>query len=200
MPTATANDDIPPGWSANPSRWTKRLPLVALAAIGCGIALYLALYQWHVFAQVWEPFFGNGAERVLHSSLSRLLPIPDAALGVIGYLLDVAGGLIGGRRRWQTMPWIVLAFGLTGCGLGLVSMLLVIFQPVLFDGWCTLCLASAAISINLVGPALDEVLATLQYLQWEHARGHSLWHVFWGLDDPYPAGIRAGTTSAVRER
>jgi hypothetical protein len=171
-----------------------------LAAVGCGIALYLALYQWHVFAHVWEPFFGNGSVAVLHSALSRMLPIPDAALGVVGYLLDVAGGLIGGRRRWQTMPWVVLAFGLTVCTLGLVSVLLVIFQPVLFGAWCTTCLTSAGISVNLVGPALDEVLATLQHLKHEHARGRSLWCVFWGLDDRPSADARTPAAAAVRGR
>ena len=42
----------------------------------------LALYQLGYFSEVWEPFFGNGSAEVLHSALSRVLPIPDAALGV----------------------------------------------------------------------------------------------------------------------
>jgi len=45
---------------------------------------------------------------------------------------------------------------------------------VVLDTWCTLCLASAAISISLVGPATDEVLASLQYLRWAHDEGESL--------------------------
>lgn len=108
------------------------------------------------------------------------MPIPDAALGAFGYLLDAVTGVIGGRQRWRTMPWIVVIFGLAVGPLGLVSVMLVIFQPVLFDAWCTLCLASAVISLVMIGPAMDEFLASLQYLKRQHAHGRSLWHAFWG--------------------
>jgi uncharacterized membrane protein len=69
--------------------------------------MYLALYQWEVLARVWEPFFGEGSRVILTSSVSHLLPVPDAALGAFGYLLDAVAGLIGGRQRWRTRPWIV---------------------------------------------------------------------------------------------
>ena len=72
--------DAPPGWSYNPSSWKQRLPLVAVAMCGFGIAFYLALYQWRVIPDVWEPFFGSGSKVILNSFISRLLPIPDAAL------------------------------------------------------------------------------------------------------------------------
>jgi hypothetical protein len=55
------DSDTPPGWAYNPSSWSQRLPIVALAFAGFGIAMYLALYQWGVFARVWEPFFGEGS-------------------------------------------------------------------------------------------------------------------------------------------
>lgn len=156
--------DAPPGWSVNPSSWSQRLPIVALALAGFGIASYLALYQWRAIGAVWEPFFEQGSVTVLNSGVSRLLPIPDAALGALGYLADAVTGVIGGRRRWQTMPWMVIAFGVAVGPLGAVSILLVILQPVLLDAWCTLCLFSAAVSVLMIGPALDEVLASLQYL------------------------------------
>jgi uncharacterized membrane protein len=159
------------------------LPIIALALAGFGIATYLALYQWGVLARVWEPFFGDGSRVILNSSISHLLPVPDAALGAFGYLLDAVTGIIGGRQRWRTMPWMVIIFGLAVGPLGAVSLLLVIFQPVLFDAWCTLCLASAVISILMIGPALDEFLASLQYLKAESSRGRSAWHAFWGLGD-----------------
>jgi hypothetical protein len=171
----------PPGWDYNPSGWSQRLPIVALALAGFGIATYLALYQWGVLGRVWEPFFGDGSRVILNSSVSHLLPVPDAALGAFGYVLDAATGVIGGRRRWRTMPWMVIVFGLAVGPLGAVSVLLVIFQPVLFDAWCTLCLASAVISLLMIGPALDEFLASLQYLKRESCRGRSAWRAFWGL-------------------
>lgn len=173
----------PPGWTYNPSNWPERVPILAVALAGFGIATYLTLYQLDVFPDVWEPFFGGGSRTILHSSISRLLPIPDAALGAIGYLLDAVSGVIGGRGRWRTMPWIVLLFGVAVGPLGLVSLLLVISQPVLFQAWCTLCLTSALVSVCMIGPAMDEILASLQYLKRERARGRALWDAFWGKGD-----------------
>lgn len=180
--TMTTGEHAPPGWSYNPSGWSQRLPIVALALIGFGVALYLALYQWRVFGSVWEPFFGDGSRRVLNSSVSRILPIPDAALGALGYLADAVTGLIGGRERWRKTPWIVIVFGLAIGPLGAASILLVILQPVMFNAWCTLCLASAVISVLMIGPAMDELLASLQYLRREKSRGGSVWRAFWGKE------------------
>ena len=180
---STVEPNSPPGWAYNPSDWSQRLPIIALALAEFGIATYLALYQWGVLARVWEPFFGDGSRVILNSSISHLLPVPDAALGAFGYLLDAVTGVIGGRQRWRTMPWMVIIFGLAVGPLGAVSLLLVIFQPVLFDAWCTLCLASAVVSLLMIGPALDEFLASLQYLKAESSRGRSAWRAFWGLGD-----------------
>lgn len=174
--------NAPPDWSYNPSAWNQRLPLVAVAMVGFGIALYLALYQWRVIPDVWEPFFGNGSKIILNSSVSRILPIPDAAMGALGYLADAVSGVVGGRRRWRTMPWIVILFGLLVGPLGLVSIILVILQPTYFNAWCSLCLASAAISLAMIYPAMDEVVASYQFLKREKQAGKSLWRAFWGLD------------------
>jgi hypothetical protein len=76
---------------------------------------------------------------------------------------------------------MVIIFGLAVGPLGMVSVTLVILQPVLFDSWCTLCLASAAISVLMIGPAMDELLASLQHLKREAGHGRSVWKVFWGL-------------------
>lgn len=174
--------DAPPGWDYNPSSWPQRLPIVGLALAGFGVALYLALYQWKVLSGVWEPFFGDGSRVILNSGVSRLLPIPDAALGALGYLADAVTGVIGGRDRWRRMPWIVIVFGLAVGPLGAVSILLVILQPVLFDSWCTLCLVSAVISVLMIGPAMDEFLASLQHVKRERDRGRSTWRTFWGTE------------------
>jgi uncharacterized membrane protein len=172
---------MPPGWDYNPSSWKQRLPIVGLALIGFAVAAYLALYQWGFFATVWEPFFGVGSVTILNSRISEILPVPDAALGAFGYFLDASTGLVGGRARWRTMPWIVILFGLAVGPLGIVSVMLVIFQPVLFDAWCTLCLMSALVSVLMIGPASDEILASLQYLKREHHGGRSVGRAFWGI-------------------
>ncbi len=173
----------PPGWDSNPSAWPGRLLTIGLAACGFGIAMYLALFQWSLYPHVWEPFFGDGSRRVLHSSIARLLPVPDAFLGALAYVTDVVTGAIGGSARWRTMPWIVLVYGCAIAAFGLISTLLVIFQPVLFGAWCTLCLASATISVVLVNRAAEEFLAALQQVRREHARGLSYPHALRGTNE-----------------
>lgn len=170
----------PPGWSSNPSHMSERVPIVVLAFIGFCIASYLTLYQIDVLPNVWEPFFGDGSERVLNSHISELLPVPDAALGALGYLADAVTGIVGGRRRWKRMPWIVVLFGLAVGPLGMASEILVMSQPILVGAWCTLCLISAVISLLMIGPAVDEMLASLQYLKRVRREGHDLWTAFWG--------------------
>ena len=174
-----ADRAIPPGWESNPSEWAQRLPIVGLALVGTAIAGYLAAFQLELIDGVWEPFFGDDSRIILTSGVSRVLPIPDAALGAMGYVADAVAGIVGGPRRWRTMPWIVVLFGLAVGPLGAVSILLVILQPVMFDAWCTLCLGTAVISLAMIGPAFDEVLASLQHLRRVHDRGGSLWRAFW---------------------
>lgn len=177
--------DAPPGWSINPSLWSQRLPIVALALVGGVAATWLALYQQGFVDTVWEPFFGDGTRRiVIESEFSQLFeswPIRDAAIGAIGYLVDAVTGVIGGTKRWKTMPWIVIVFGIFVGPFGAVSVMLTIFQPVLYNAFCTLCLVSGVISLAMIGPAVDEVLASLQHLKRERGANRSVWKAFWGM-------------------
>ncbi|MGD9689876.1 MAG: vitamin K epoxide reductase family protein [Phycisphaerales bacterium] len=186
MPLPRTQDErIPPGWDYNPASWPQRVPIIVLATVGFGIASYLALYQYRVVGTVWEPLFGEGSRTVLNSKLSRVLPVSDAALGAAGYLADAVTGLIGGVRRWRTLPWLVILFGVFVGPLGAVSIGLVIAQPVLYDSWCTLCLVTAVISVLMIGPAMDEVLASLQHIRRAPVQRNdgSAWRAFWGLKD-----------------
>lgn len=175
--------DVPPGWDYDPSAWSQRIPIVIAALAGAAIASYLGAFQLGLIDDVWEPFFGNGSRTILTSGVSHVLPIPDALLGAFGYVVDALGGIIGGRGRWRTMPWIVVLFGIAVGPLGAVSVLLVILQPVLFDAFCTLCLASAVISVVMIGPAMDEVLASCQHLARLPA-DVPFWRAFWGRVTP----------------
>ncbi|OQW32320.1 MAG: hypothetical protein A4E19_20040 [Nitrospira sp. SG-bin1] len=179
MAPRSDSTDAPFGWSYNPSTWSERLWIVGVACLGFAVSGYLALYQLGWVEQVWEPLFGAGSETVLNSFLSHLLPVPDAALGAFAYALDAVTGVIGGQARWRTMPWMVVLFGLAVGPLGLVSVLLVISQPVLLHAWCTLCLFSAFISLIMIGPAMDEILASLQFLRRAHEQNRSVWKTFW---------------------
>lgn len=179
--------NVPPGWSTNPSSWSQRLPIVVLAAVGTVVAGHLAFFQEGIIDRVWEPFFGNGSRKILlESGFSRFFarfPIGDAGLGALGYLADAATGLIGGTKRWKTMPWIVIIFGIFVVPFGMLSIMLTVFQPVLYDQFCTLCLTSAVISLAMIGPAVDEVLASLQFMRRARIDGRSAWRVFWGLEN-----------------
>ena len=53
----------------------------------------------------------------------------------------------------------------------------------IYGHWCTLCLASAAISVAMIGPAMDEALASCQFLRRAYdTPGVSFWKAFWGRD------------------
>ena len=180
-----------PPFDRNPSAWSQRLPIVALALVGCLISTYLALYQWKAIGSVWDPLFGEGSQRVLDSDASermrRWIRIPDGALGAIGYLSEAIFGLAGSTRRWQYRPWLVLLFGLDVIPLGVISVVLVIVQGVIVNAWCTLCLITAVISIVLVFLAYDEVWASILFLRrtWKRTRNMAVfWKVFWGGADP----------------
>ncbi len=179
MPS-TSNPDVPIAWSYNPSSWAQRIPLIIVATVGFLIAMYLGLFQLGVIHSVWDPLFKGGSEKVLTSDIAKSIPIPDAVLGALGYLLDIVTAIIGGTRRWKKMPWIVIVFGIAVGPLGFVSILLVILQPIIVHAWCFLCLMTAFISLILISPAMDELLASLQYLHRVKHQKKSVWKAFWG--------------------
>ena len=136
--------DIPPGWDYSPSSWMQRIPIIFLAFIGFYISRYLAAYQLGHIGNAWDPFFGNGTETIITSEISKAWPIPDAGLGAVTYALEILTGIIGGRDRWRTMPWLVILFGVMIVPLGAVSIFFIIIQPILIGTWCTLCLCGGS--------------------------------------------------------
>jgi nucleoside-diphosphate-sugar epimerase/uncharacterized membrane protein len=169
----------PPGWSYNPSGWVQRLGIVFLAMVGFFLSRYMAAFQLGHIVYPWDPFFGESTSRVLTSDISKAFPVSDAGLGALSYLLDALAGLIGGRRRWRTMPWMVVLFGVFIIPPGVTSIVLVILQPVSIGAWCTLCLVASVVMLLMVSPALDEVIATGQFLlRTRRERGH-VWRAFW---------------------
>jgi uncharacterized membrane protein len=146
----------------NPSVWSKRGRVLGLAAAGLAIAGYLTSYQLGIIASVWDPFFGVGSERVLHSALSRLLPVPDALLGAVGYLADLVLTAVGGSDRARTRPWIVLLLGVVVTTMAVGSGILVFVQILVLRAFCTLCLVSAGLSFAIFVFAWEEVAASLE--------------------------------------
>lgn len=169
----------PPGWSYNPSGWVQRLAIVFLAMIGFFLSRYLAAFQLGHIVYPWDPFFGESTRLVLTSDVSKAFPVSDAGLGALSYLLDALAGVIGDVRRWRTMPWMVVLFGLFIIPPGVTSIVLVILQPVSIGAWCTLCLVASVVMLLMVSPALDEVIATGQFLLRTRRAGGNVWRVFW---------------------
>lgn len=161
-------DACAPPFERNPSAWSQRVPIALLAAVGFLISGYMALFQWDLVDNVYDPVFGEGSREVLSSDLSKkmhhYMRIPDASLGAFAYLGDAVFGLAGSTRRWQYRPWLVLIFGFDVIPLGVVSVLLVIAQGAVVGSWCFLCLVTAVISIVLIVLAYDEVWASIKYL------------------------------------
>ena len=182
--------DTPPGWSYNPSDFLQRGPIVAMALVGFFLSRYLAAYQLGHIAAPWDPVFGGGTRRVLDSEVSRAFPISDAGLGAAAYLIEALSGCMGGVNRWRTMPWMVGMFGVLVVPLGIVSIVLVVLQPIAVGAWCALCLATAAAMLVMIAPALDEVVATGQFLAGARREGQPFWRTFWvgGTLDRYGAG------------
>ena len=182
MPRRAADppDRTPEGWVYNPSAWPQRVPIAILALIGFGIATGLTLFQVGVLPAIWEPFFGEGSRLILSGRVSRVLPIPDAALGALGYLADAVFGLAGGTARWRTQPWLVIVFAIAVIPFGVTSVTLFILQPVLYDTWCTLCLLSVAISLAMVPYAWDEFVASWQWMRRRQHAGIGVWDALRG--------------------
>jgi len=127
-----------------------------------------------------RPYVGrNGSEAVVTSWVSKGFPIADAGLGAVAYALDILAGAIGDRRRWRTMPWMALLFGLLIIPLGVVSVTFIIIQPPLIGALCTLCIVQAAVTILMVPYSIDEVLASCQFLYRTRKAGEPFWRTFW---------------------
>lgn len=194
-----ADDDRPLGWTYSPSAFTQRLPIIGLAFVGLFVSRYLTAYQLGHIDGLWDPFFGpgsggaitpagagagapegarNGSEAVVTSWVSRGFPIPDAGLGAFAYALDILAGSVGDRRRWRTMPWMVILFGLLIIPLGAVSVSFIMIQPPLIGALCTLCILQAAVTVILVPYSVDEVLASCQYLYRATKAGEPFWRTF----------------------
>ncbi|HEY8658496.1 MAG TPA: vitamin K epoxide reductase family protein [Hanamia sp.] len=204
MMTMPPGPETPPGWSYNPSTWLQRTPIIILAWIGFFASRYLAAYQLGYISHVWDPFFGNGTEKVLTSSVSKSFPISDGGLGNFSYTIEALMGYMGMSNRWRTMPWMVAFFGILVIPLGVTSIVLIILQPVSVGFWCSICLLTAIAMILMIPLTLDEVVATIQFLIKRTKQGNPFWRTFWmgdtiegGTDDTRTPRFTESITKTV---
>jgi len=75
---------------------------------------------------------------------------------------------------------VVVIFSILIIPLGVVSITLVILQPVSVGHWCTLCLTSALVSLIMIPFTIDEAVATIQLMRDEKSRHNtSYWTPLW---------------------
>ena len=177
--------DVPPGWTYNPSTWTQRIPIIALAVVGLLVSRYLAAYQLGHISDVWDPFFAgdpadpqNGTEEIITSHVSEAWPVSDAAVGGYTYGLEILTGIVGSRARWRTMPWLVFLFGLMIAPLGITSIFFIVIQPIVIGTWSIIALIGAAAMLIQIPYSLDELLAVIQFLRRRVKAGKSWLRVF----------------------
>ena len=124
----------------------------------------------------------NGTETIITSDASKAWPIADGALGGIVYMAELVMIWMGGKTRWRTMPWMVLALAILILPLGVVSIYFVIIQPILIGTWCTLCLIAALAMLVMIPYSLNEFVAMGQFMVDAHRKGKSFWRTFWTGD------------------
>ena len=185
-----ASGDAPSGWSFNPSGWGPRTCTIFLAVICWFLSRYLSAYQLSYIDGVWDPFFGGGTIRVLTSSVADFFPVSDAGLGALGYSLEAFLGWQGNTQRWRTMPWLVILFGFLVVPAGLISILLIVLQPIAVGAWCGLCLLIAACMLIMIVLTVSEVVASMEFLIETKRSTKKVWTVFW-------KGAPASSTKAV---
>ena len=157
------------GHRSDASAWSRRIPVIVLSLIGLGVAVTLTLFQVDAIGSVWDPFFGDGSRKVLTSSLSRSLPIPDASLGAVAYALEAILECLGGPRRALDTPWLAVLPGLVAAGLGVAALGLIATQAFVVGAFCTLCLVSAAISLVVAGLVAPELRTAVRVLRTRHS-------------------------------
>jgi hypothetical protein len=168
------------GWAYNPSAWSERIPIVVLGVFAMFVALYLAGYQLGWWSDVWDPVFGDGTIEVLDSGLSHLFPVPDALLGALGYLIDWVFGLVGGTKRYKTLPWSVVIFGIGIIPFGLTSIFLALSMPTIVGAGCFLCAVNAIIAVVMIPYAWDEIWLSFLAMRNMMRRGATFWEAFTG--------------------
>jgi hypothetical protein len=97
---------------------------------------------------------------------------------------------------------MVVMFGVLVVPLGVVSIVLVMLQPMAVGAWCTLCLVTAAAMLIMIAPAIDEVVAMGQFLAGARREGKPFWHMFWvgGTLDEYQTAGPADSPATARWR
>ena len=139
----------------------------------------MAAFQLGYIDQMWDPFFAGGTLQVITSNISKSFPVSDAGLGAFCYTLEFLLGWQGSSQRWSSLPWLVFAFAFLVIPVGIVSITLIILQPVVVGAWCSWCLATAICMLLMIILTAGELAGALQFLKEVRQRGDSVRRAFW---------------------
>jgi uncharacterized membrane protein len=118
-----------------PSEWTLRRAIAFFAALGIGVATYIAIADSGGGSPVCVGG-SHGCETVANSSYSHLLGVNISIFGVLGYLLLLAAAML--RGDGARMVGFVVA--LVGFG---YSVFLTYLELFVIDAVCQWCVFSA---------------------------------------------------------
>jgi len=120
-----------------PSEWTLQRLIAFVAALGVGVATYIAIADSGGGAPVCIAG-GSGCQTVADSSYSHLLGVNVAVFGIVGYLLLLASAfLVGDAARFGGF---VVALG--GFGFSVYLTYIEVFK---IEAICQWCVASAVL-------------------------------------------------------
>jgi len=140
----------------------RRWAMGGLALFCFVLAGVMACYQLGYIHHIWEPFFQhdamqNGSMQVLHSWISRSLPVSDAGMGAVVYMLETILIFAGPADRILRYPQLVLLNAGITLLAAAVSAALVLLQAFVLKTGCTLCLLVAGMVFALAGFSLSEL-------------------------------------------
>ncbi len=95
--------------------------------------------------------------------------------------LTAAFGVLGSSRRWEKKPWLVSSFGLAAGPLVFTGATVQLVRMAAENDWQTKPVLKIAAAMITIGPAMDEVLASLQHVRSSWLQGRSGWRAFFGL-------------------
>ena len=142
-------------------------PLLALSALGAGLAGYLAWTGWND-AGVAGCTEGSGCDVVLSSRWATLLGVPTALWGLLAYLSLAGTAFIGRADRHWRWAWTIAFFGV------LYSAYLTTISLTVLGATCPYCLTSLALMtaiLALITFQLPSPLPGFTWRRWLTVRG-----------------------------
>jgi uncharacterized membrane protein len=120
-----------------PSEWTLRRAIAFVAALGVGVATYIAIADSGGGAPVCIAG-GTGCQTVADSSYSHLLGVNVAVFGIVGYLLALASAF----RADDAARFGGFLVALAGFGFSVYLTYIELFK---IEALCQWCVASAVL-------------------------------------------------------